>query len=82
MLLPMCTLKKKKKRVGEFVLSPTLRYFLKTFTSTDLYFYEFLNYSIEDIQKHSALFADMWKGLISNWLYSRVSVPLHLKRIV
>ena len=57
-------------------------YFLKTFTSTDLYFYEFLNYSIEDIQKHSALFADMWIGLISNWLYSRVSVPLHLKRIV
>ena len=34
------------------------------------------------IQKHSALFADMWIGLISNWLYSRVSVPLHLKRIV
>ena len=26
------------------------------------FLYEFLNYSIEDIQKHSALFADMWKG--------------------
>ena len=42
------------------------------------YYYNLLLYNFS----FSALFADMWIGLISNWLYSRVSVPLHLKRIV
>ena len=36
------------------------KHFTKIILCTFL-LYEFLNYSIEDIQKHSALFADMWK---------------------